>query len=146
MLSSIESEMLKRFLNVFETLFSFSTIDERWTIMFSKILIIFRSRILSIVHFVDHERETSLKEIERVRSVIELTKIRKCRWQISLICNLMNRFISEAYWWSISANSLIWCVKTVVSRNISADWRLKNVRVFAKNFQIRKLLTVDYKN
>ena len=138
--------MFKNFLNVSETLFSLSTIDERWAIMFSKILIILRSRILSTTHFVDHEREASFEKIERIRSMTELTEIRKCRRQISSICSLMNHFINEAYWWSISTNFLIWCVKTIVSRNISTNWRLKNVKMFAKNFQIRKFLIADYRN
>ena len=142
--SIIESEMFKRFLNVFE-MKSFSKIDEKWTIVFSKILIMRRSRILSIAHSIDHERETSLKEIERIRSTIEV-KARKCRRQISSICNLIKRFISETYWWSVFTNSLIWCAKTTVSRNISIDCcRLKNVRVSAEDFQRRKPLAASYR-
>ena len=139
--------MFKEFLDVFETLFSFSTIDEKWTIMFSKNLIILRSRILSIVHSVDHERKKSFsKKIERVRSITKLKEIRKCRRQTSFIKSLMKRFINEAYWWSIFTNFLNWCVKTVVSRNISVNWicrLLKNVKMFAEDFQIRKSLTVN---
>ena len=120
----VESKMFKEFFDVFEIL-SFSKIDDKWAIIFSKILIIFRSRVLSIVHSVDHERKTSFEKIERIR----------CRRQISSICNLMKRFINEAYWWFVSTNSLSWCVKTVVSRNIFVSWRLlKNVKMFAKNF------------
>ena len=133
--------MFKKSLNVFE-MKSFSKIDEKWAIIFSKILIIRRSRILLIAHSIDHERKTSLKKIERIRSTIEI-KTRKCRWQMSSICNLMKRFINETYWWTVSTNFLSWYVKTTISRDISINWRLKNVKMFAKDFQLWKFLTID---
>ena len=142
--SVIESEMFREFLNVSDVK-SFSKIGEKWAIVFSNILIIRRSRVLSIAHSADHERETSLKEIERIRSTVEV-EVRKCRRQMSSICNLMKRFISETYWWSVFTNFLNWCAKTAISRNISINWRLKNVKMFAKDFQIKsfwQLLIID---
>ena len=44
------------------------------------------SKVLSIVHSIDHEREKLFsKKIERIRSMTELKKTRKCQRQMSFI-------------------------------------------------------------
>ena len=130
-------------------IFFSSKIDDRWTVTNSKFLTILRSRVLSIAHSIGHERTNSSfsSEMKRMRSVTEsIKKTRKCRRVIFFIKSLIKRLIKKPYWWSVSMNFLIWCVWTTVSRNISKDWPLKNVRMSAKDFRIKKLLTADWWN